>query len=231
MKRLLASLTLTAALLGAGTAPASAAGELGLSPDGVTWSAALPAPIFDPSFRWVPGDVETGVFYVRNQSSDPGVLDLTMMASQVTDLIDTGDLTVEARVGAGDFVGVDTAGPHLLVEGAPVPSGGVRRIAVRVSFDPASTNASQEKVLDLRFRVRLSQDSSVAPPTQPEGPDGGGGVEGPGGADGDGDLPATGSGVHPWMFLVSGLSIALGVLLARRSSRNDTTLPEGAHHG
>ena len=217
MKRwILAALALAAALTGAGpAAPASAAGELGLSPDGVTWSTALPGPIFDPAFRWVPGDVETGVFYIRNQSSEAGVLDLTMLGGQVTDLIDTGDLTVETRVGAGAFTAVETAGPHLLVEAAPVPAGGVRRIAVRVSFDPASTNESQDMALDLRFQVRLSQDSSVAAPTDPSGDgDGGDDVAGPGG-----DLPATGSGVHPWMFLVSGLSIALGVLLARRSSR------------
>ena len=221
MKRLMLLLVSTLGLLGlVATGPAHAAGELGLSPDGVTWSSALPGPIFDPAMRWVPGDVETGVFYVRNQSTDPGVLDLTMLASQVTDLIDTGDLTVAARVGAGDWTTVGTAGPHELIAPTQVPAGAVRRIAVRVTFDPASDNQSQDKALDLRFRVRLSQDSSVSGPEQPQG-GGGTGVDAPGPGNGDNDLPNTGSGIHPWMFLVSGLSIALGVVLARRSSKKE----------
>jgi len=223
VKRLLAlvvpALGLALGLIAGPVGPASAADELGLSPDGVTWAGALPGPIFDPAFRWVPGDSEIGTFYVRNQSTDDGVLDLTMQAAQVTDLIDTGDLSVSARVNDGDWAAVTTAGPHTLVTAEDVPSGEVRKIDVKVDFDPESVNDSQEKVLDLRFTVSLHQGPIVSAP----GGDGAGGN----GSGGDGNnLPNTGSDIHPWMFLVAGLSIVLGALLARRSSRT-----ERAHHG
>lgn len=214
MKRALALVLLALGLVGGALAgPASAAGELGLSPDGVHWAATLPAPIFDPAFRWVPGDSEIGTFYVRNQSSDPGVLDLTMLATAVTDLIDTGDLTVSARVDGGAWTGVKTSGPHALVAGEDVPAGAIRKVDVKVDFAPASANDSQEKVLDLRFTVSLHQGSSVSGPS---GGSGSGNGSGPG--HGGNGLPNTGSDIHLWMLLVGGFSIALGVFLARISS-------------
>lgn len=218
MRRLLAALLLAALALVGVPATATAAGELGLSNNGTTWSATLPSPIFDPAFRWVPGDSETGTFYIRNQSPDSGLLDLTMLASQVTELIDSGDLTVSAQVDGGDWVGVTTAGPHALITDEPVPAGAVRRINVRVDFDPASTNPTQDQRLDLRFNVALTQDTSVAPPTNP-----GGDGDGDGNGNGGSDLPNTGSGVRLWMILVGGLSIALGVVVARRSSNEGKT--------
>ncbi|MBO9521284.1 MAG: LPXTG cell wall anchor domain-containing protein [Nocardioidaceae bacterium] len=215
MKRLLAFLVLSWGLV---LPSAGAAGELGLSPDGVTWASQLPGPIFDPAFRWVPGDSETGTFYVRNQSADLGLLGLTMQSSQVTDLIDLGDLTVSTRLDGGAWTEVSTSGPHTLLTEDEVEPGAVRRIDVRVALDPASGNASQDKALDLRFLVTLHQGPVVS---QPGDGDGGGDGDGSGTAGPGGHLPNTGSDVQPWMFLVSGLSIALGVVLARRSSKKD----------
>lgn len=179
-------------------APASAANELGLSSNGTTWSATLPTPLFDPAFRWVPGDVEESSFYVRNQSSETGVLRVDMMDTAVRSLMETGDLEVAARVGAADWVAVTTAGAQTLVEDEQIPAGGVRRVDVRVSFDPLSPNTSQAQLFDLRFDVNLSQEASVLPPAGPGDGDGDGS-----GTDNNGNLPGTGSTLSRGLLLLA----------------------------
>jgi LPXTG-motif cell wall-anchored protein len=227
MRRALALVVLALGIFAGTAGSASAADELGLSPDGVTWAATLPGPIFDPAFRWVPGDSEIGTFYVRNQSTDDGVLGLTMQAAEVTDLIETGDLTVSARVDGGAWNGVTTAGPHDLITDESVPAGAVRKVEVKVDFDPASDNQSEEKVLDLGFTVSLHQAAEVSGPGNGNNGGNGGSNNGSGNnGSGNGSLPNTGSDIRPWMFLVSGLSIAFGVILARRASTKERT-----HHG
>ena len=204
-------------LLGLGIAPASAANELGLSPDGVTWGDALPGPLFDPALSWVPGDSETRTFYVRNQSSDDAILNVTLLTGPVETLVDTGDLKVSAKVGSGAFTSAQTAGEHRLVNQVPVAAGEVRKVSVKVDFDAASTNQSQRLELDLRFRVSLSQDTTAVQP-----PNNGGNGNGNGG--GDGDLPNTGSVVTPWMLLLAGALVGSGIGMigfARRGSRNE----------
>lgn len=209
-----------AALLGLGLPAASAAGELGLSPDGVTWGDTLPGPLFDPSFRWVPGDSETASFWVRNQSTDDGVLYVTMLTGPVETLIDTGDLTVSAKVDAGAYVGADTAGEHRLVNQVAVAPGEKRKVTVKVDFDPSSSNVSENQQLDLNFRVSLVQDVTAVQP-----PDNGGNGNGTGNGNGNGnggDLPGTGSTVEPWMLLVGASLVGAGFGLigaARRRVR------------
>jgi len=208
-------------LLGLGIAPASAADELGLSPDGVTWADALPGPLFDPAFRWVPGDSETRTFYVRNQSSDDGVLNVTLLTGPVETLVDTGDLKVSARVDSGAFTSAQTAGDHLLVNQVPVSAGEVRKVSVKIDFDPSSTNESQRLELDLRFRVSLTQDTTVVQPPS-NGGDGNG--NGNGNSGGSGDLPGTGTVVTPEMLLLAGILVGSGIGLigfARRRSRTE----------
>lgn len=214
--------------LGLGT-PAHAAGELGVSPDGVTWGATLPAPLFDPSFRWVPGDVETASFYVRNQDAETGVLQVVMVNTAVRSLLETGDLEIAARVGDGEYTGVTAVGPQTLVQDEQIPPAGVRRIDVRVSFDPASSNASESKQLDLRFNVTLSQDISVLPPNGGDGDgdgDGDGGVAGP---DDNGILPGTGSTISRGLLLLAVILCAGGLGLVgfgrrdRASKERQTT--------
>jgi hypothetical protein len=200
-------------LLGLGIAPSSAANELGLSPDGVTWGDALPGPLFDPAFRWVPGDSEIRTFYVRNQSSDDGVLNVTLLTGPVETLVDTGDLRVSARVGSDAYTSATAAGAHLLVNQVPVAAGEVRKVSVKVDFDPASTNQSQQLRLDLHFKVSLTQDTTAVQP-----PSNGGNGNGGGGA----GLPNTGTVLTPWMLLLAGVLVGSGIGLigfARRGSR------------
>lgn len=220
--RILGALAVVVGVLGFGTGSATAAGEIGLSTDGVHWSSTLPGPLFAPGFVWVPGDTKTATFYVRNQATDAAVLDLTMVTGPVETLIDTGDLTVGASVDGGPFTNASTAGSHLLVDQVPVAVGAVEKIDVRVTFDPAATNESQTRQLDLHFTVGLSQDTAVSPPTGGNGGNGGNGgsggtVSGPGGTSG---LPGTGTVITPGMLILAAALCACGLGLigwARRS--------------
>ena len=74
----------TAALILLTATPAVAADEIGLSSDGFSWGSTLPQPLFDPAFRWVPGDRETASFWVRNQSGDGALLDQPPSAHTLT---------------------------------------------------------------------------------------------------------------------------------------------------
>lgn len=186
--------------------PAFASNELGLSSDGVHWGNSLPGQLFDPAFRWVPGDSETRTFYVRNQSKDAAVLDVTMITGPAEALIDTGDLKVGVRVDNGAFESATTSGTHVLASQVPVARGQKHRIDVRVDFDPASTNLSETKRLRLRFNVRLTQDASVLPPTN-------GGGNGNNSGHGGGLLPGTGSVISPGLLVLATLLCSVGLAL------------------
>ncbi len=204
--------------------PASASGELGLSPDGVHWSSSLPGPLFNPVFRWVPGDSQVSSFYVRDQSTDAAVLDLTMLTGPVQTLIATGDLKVGASVDGGAFTDVNTPGPNVLIHQVPVAAGATHKINVRITFDPASTNQSESRELDLRFTVTLTQATVVRPPT-------GGGGSGHGGHGGSGNpLPNTGTVITPFMLLLAALLVATGTGLVGYSRRRNPRLEERSSH-
>lgn len=168
--------------------------RIGLSRDGVTWSGSLEGPLFDRDFRWVPGDEQEQSFYVRNESVDPAVLAVEVLGRQSDSLIETGDLTISARGGDGPWLDVSVPGTHALVSSVRAESGAPTRVDVRVGFDPASTNQSQVRQLDLDLRVTLRQD----------------GV-GPAGA---GLLPGTGGPATVWV-LIGLLLLALGIVTAR----------------
>ena len=57
-----------AALGGTAATAAPPGGAIELSVDGQTWSADLAADLFDPAFRWVPGDTETASLLMRSRA-------------------------------------------------------------------------------------------------------------------------------------------------------------------
>lgn len=191
-------------------ASAFAASELGLSSDRVHWSSDLSTPLFDPDFRWVPGDSETSSFWVRNQSRDPARLDVSMLGSSVDSLMRTGDLSVSVKAADGSGSSATTVGQHALISSRMVDPGQDERIDVTVAFDPAATNQSQVKEFDLQFAVLLTQDAASRP--------GGGtnrGSDGDrGNGDSDGSLPGTGSSIARSSLLIAAALIVVGAGLA-----------------
>lgn len=198
-------------------APASAADELGLSNDGSSWSSDLPSPLFDSNFRWVPGDRQERAFWVRNQSDDTAVLDISVLGSSVDSLMATGDLAVEVRAGSGAWHSTRQVGRHELISSMDVSAGQKEKVTVAVDFDFASSNQSQIKNYDLTFEVRLTQDTP--------GDGGAGENDGSKGHHGDdnGDLPGTG-GLPRWVLPLGAGLTAGGVAFvaaARKERAHD----------
>lgn len=156
-------------------APAVAADELGLSLDGVTWTEALTMPLFDPDMVWVPGDVEDGQFFFRNQSTDEATYQVSATIEDAGELLAQGDMVLSAAVNGGPWQpaaninGEDTV---LLAEGDISPDE-VITMGLQVEFLTTSGNRSQRQQLILASRVLLTADTVEIDPggTSPEDPE------------------------------------------------------------
>jgi LPXTG-motif cell wall-anchored protein len=209
---------LVAGLVVAAPASAVAADEIGLSKDGSSWSSTLPAPLFDPDFRWVPGDDETGSFFVRNQGPTGARLTISVRAADTDQLLSNADIELSARVDGGSWITLANGVATSALTQRSIIRGGTARVDVRVRFDPASANQSQTKSLPLTFIVTLTQASGSGRTPRDNSDDDSNG----GGDDGrDGDLPGTGSTVAPAMLWVAAMLIGGGLALVRRSKREE----------
>jgi len=206
--RLLGGALLTLIAVAIGAAPARADGEIGLSTDGAVWADVLSAPLFDRPGHWVPGDVETRSFYVRNNGPSDARLTVSLLTQDPDHLVSDDDVALSARVAAGGWTrlrnGQDVAP---LVRDAVGQEREVR-VDVRASLRWASSNASMVQQVPLRVVVTLRQDGPLA--DADDGP--------------DGTLPDTGSLVAWWVIGGAVLSVVLGVVLVvlgRRRQKRD----------
>jgi LPXTG-motif cell wall-anchored protein len=206
---------LLAGLVVAAPAGAVAADEIGLSKDGSHWSSTLPAPLFDPDFRWVPGDDETGSFFVRNQGPTGARLTISVRAADTDQLLSNSDIELSARVDGGSWITLANGVATSALTQRSITRGGTARIDVRARFDPSSVNTSQTKSLPLTFTITLTQ-ASGSGRTPGDNSDGDDDDEGR-----DGDLPGTGSTVAPAMLWVAAMLIGGGLALVRRSKREE----------
>lgn len=211
MKRVMAlALAIGIVLIGG---PASAANEIGLSRNGVTFTSSLSGSLFDPAFVWVPGDVESETFYVRNQGGDTARLTVDILGKQVSELIESGDLHVTATSGSQAKT-ISSAGDHRLLTVPDVQADQIVPVKVTVAFDEASTNETQLLSSDLTFRINLKQTSAVL--GEDDGDD-----------DGNGLLPDTGASTPLWLAGLAAICIGTGAALISRRR----THTEGAFHG
>lgn len=206
-------------------APAHADSELGFSVDGRQWQPRLTDPLFDPALRWVPGDVRTARFLVRNEAPDTGAMTVDVVRARRTSLIESGFLRVTARAGDGPWTPLDDGDVSRLVDDHLVDSGRPVAVQVRVAMDADAPNGTMVLSTDLDFRVTLRDALAVS-----SGGSGGSGENpGPGGTDvlGDrggpgGTIPDGGSSVPPWLPpLALGLVGAGTWLVVRRRVDED----------
>lgn len=207
VRRCVLALVAPVLLLGLVVTPARAEDRLGVSADGSTWTTVLAGPLFDPSERWVPGDVRSSTFYVRNQAAEGGTLAIEATAVDLDALVAHDDITLELRRDGGAWEPLPADGrPHGLARPG-LPASADARIDVRASFTPTSPNRSQTSQLQLDLRVLLTEATEVAGPSDDE----------PGGL-----LPDTGgvelavlvAGVG---FILIGYAIVLGATRNRRT--------------
>jgi hypothetical protein len=202
---------------------AVAADKLGLSNDGIHWSSNLAAPLFDPSFRWVPGDREESAFWVRNQSSDRATLDVALVGSGIDSLMETGDLAIAVRAEGGPWYSATQVGRQSLISSMSVGPGHMEKVTVAVVFAAASTNESQVRQYDLAFDVRLTQDTSGGSDSDSDGNSRSDDDESDGGAGRGQDDGLPGTGGSPWWVFLLGTGLtAGGVALATRTRKERT---------
>lgn len=194
-------------------AAAHASNELGLSYDGQQWSGALKRPLFDPQVRWVPGDVRTARFYVRNQADSWGDLTISVEDVRRDVLTETGRLDIAARVGTGTWTEISAPGTHLLADTDDVPSGTVVPVDVRVALEDVAPNSTMVLGSDLDFSVTLT-DSRAGGHT-------GNGGDGDGDHGGSIDLPGTGAGFSATELALGLLLLTGGALLMARRRRTE----------
>ncbi|NRQ50541.1 LPXTG cell wall anchor domain-containing protein [Aeromicrobium stalagmiti] len=211
-------LTVVGLVLGAAT-PASAADEMGLSHDGITFTPTLGGTVFDDGIAWVPGDTRTEVFYVRNQGNALARLTIDVLGARVTDLLDSGDLSITASAEGRSRTVVD-ADEHRLLTIEDIEDEQIVPVTVTVSFDESSTNETQLLASDVSFRVNLRQTGAVLDDSAGADPGD------PGVQPDSGLLPDTGAPAMGWAALAAALIGAGSALIARRRTHT-----EGASHG
>ncbi|MFL6156054.1 MAG: hypothetical protein ACJ72D_08190, partial [Marmoricola sp.] len=176
-----------------------------------SWSASLPAPLFDPAERWVPGDIRTATFWVRNQASDAGTLTLQATVHDLDGLIARDDVSLMIRRDGGAWVPLPPDVVSRPFGDRTLPAAASTRIDLRAELVAPSPNRSQVSTVLFDLAVGLSETSSVS------GPSGGA-------TDHPGLLPDTG-GVPLGILLAGAVLLALGLLilipLRRRAPRKD----------
>ena len=184
------------------------ADEVGLSLDGQQWSDELAGPLFDPAFRWVPGDSEVRSLWVRNEGPASASMLVAFRTGDADRLLSRADVRIDARVHDGVWTTLGDGSSEAVSDGV-LATGERVRLDLRVSFDSASTNQAQVRKLPLTFVIRLSQ----------AGP--GGGNAGPDGP--TGNLPDTGNDVELWLLWVAAglLGTGFAVLATRRQEQHD----------
>ena len=216
MRRVLA-LVLAALLVTAG-APAAAGNDgdsarqaVGLSVDGVDYQTGLDQPLFDPTVRWVPGDVRGSTFWVRNQAAESGDLTMDLLVPGRGNLFVSGHLSVTARAGDGPWHTVTHGESMRLLTHKDFPAEAEALVTVRVALAPEAANGTMVLATDLDFRVTLTDARATAPGTGPDGADGGG----PGGL-----LPGTGLSASWWAVVRLGLLLLMAGLFLLFLSRS-----------
>ena len=261
-RRALATLVVAFCLVVTAVAPSSAqdtpepdARALEVSLDGVVWTESIETPLFDPDVRWVPGDVRTARFFVRNNRDEQGNLQVILQRPVRDELLDTGFLSVAARADNGEWTEVASGGRHVLVDSEDVESAEQMAVELRASMDFDAPNRTMILASDLDLRVTLTQSGVVEGDTGGTGNGGGsgnnggnggaGGSGGNAGAGGNGTvkgdtsgpqeavdgavdgLPDTGTTLRSWVLPLALLLLASGaVLIAGRRDEDDPLEPQ-----
>jgi len=218
--------------------PTTPTSRLGLSMDeNGPWTTSLGTPLFDPDFRWVPGDRIVSGFWATNLSTDSAEFRISLLP-RVTALLDSGEFQIEVRADDDRWQPIRTAwsAPR------PLAAGEKMHIQIRAELPESASNATQTLAFGFDLRTRLTYQGPVATPTPrptpaaPESGDDDVSRDGEGAAakDADAETPAspnhgslagTGADQPAWLpplgfgALITGLWLALA---ARRRSDEES---------
>ena len=153
------------ALTGATTAHAAPTGEVLVSTDGVTFSSTLPAGVFGSAVL-IPGAARTATLFVKNDSTVPAELFVTVTSADSSSPDFAGALTLSAASGArpGPAIPLDRAAScsTLLVE--VLAPGAVTRLGLTLTMLDVDQQVAQGGSVAATVGLALHQsDTSVAP--------------------------------------------------------------------
>lgn len=143
--------------------PALAAGSIGISDDGVTFSSAYSGTLFDESWVLVPLDSEAETFYIRNETADPAFLRIVLRDVSFSDAAYGAALSASASTqsATGTPKPLTSATPCVvLVEGETVQPGAVVPITAVLELGDLSGSAGQNATADMSIRVELHDTST-----------------------------------------------------------------------
>jgi len=178
------------ALLGAGAlaamslaaAPAAHADPdfLQISHDGSSFAGSASQSVFPEGLLLIPGTVETGSFWVRNNSSEPAYLSLAVAGSGIAPEL-AGYLELRSRTGAGDEAAALPGNQSCSDLGSPVllPAGAAGRVDLSAGLvlDAPNATMNQQSTFDVLLLLDAAGGRSACQaPAIPEA-----GVPAPGG--------------------------------------------------
>jgi len=142
-------------LLGApSTAAPKSWPKLLLSRDGQTWTATLEDPLFPASSVWVPGDVDTQTFYIRNKTGGPARLGVVIRLNDRSRLVKSRQLQMSAKVGDAPWVALVKSRQQVVK--VVMAAGAIEPVLVRVQMPASAKNRSMNKREPFHFTVRLT---------------------------------------------------------------------------
>ena len=169
MWRLWAALSVAAiAVLSAATPAQAAPGGVEVSFDGVSFGSSVSGALFTDLSRLVPGDTDNAEFYLRNSSSEPGFLRITLrdVATSNSDLANALTLNASTFGYPGGGATLLEANPcRVLLEGQTVAPGEVVRVSTSLALAQLSGKAGQQASAVAHLSVALSGTELALPPT------------------------------------------------------------------
>ncbi len=222
LRRVIAALAVSAAgllLAVAIPAPASAAGSLELSSDGVSFSPAFPANLFDGLGLLAPGDSLDASLWIKNAGSTPAELRVRAM-QLVTPSPEFASAVTLTTVHAGATAtrSLDALGTcSVVVPSMTLAAGAVTRVDMSVAMSMMiGGNATQNQAARLDFAVDMRD--AAAGPYPASGCDPGASVV----ASRSSSLPSTGVDSTPALLTAFALLVIGTVItLARRRRRHE----------
>jgi len=184
----------------------AAVDPIGLSADGVSFTATYPGTLFGGS-EIVPGGSITRSFWVKNQEASSGNLAVAIRDVASADGLFLGALTVDAQSGSASSATVVAAeiDPCVsLLKGVPIAASGVARVDVTLSLaDTLVSLQSQGSIADFDVAVTLTStdvaapDGCTVPAPSPSPSPGAGGTANPPGFAAGATVPGAGGDSTP----------------------------------
>lgn len=157
-------------------ASAQAGGGIEVSEDGVAYSPTMPGPLFTLTSALVPGDAFGEDLYVRNTSTAPGLLRVSLIDVVTTDDAIAAALTLTTTLtggGARPAVPLSAADPcAVLLEGPILQPGETRRLHTELRLGDLVGTAGQGATAWTSIRVALVDPARPAFSSTDCGPDG-----------------------------------------------------------